>query len=104
MDSVNQANNRSKLASDLRQVFDDVDQLLSQAASATGQQAQELRERAATTLRSARYKLQDVQASALESGKAAARATDDWVRDNPWGAVGVAAGVGFLLGLLINRR
>ena len=96
--------NKAKLASDLRQVFDDVDTLLSQAATTTGQQAQELRERASTTLRNARYKLQDIQANAVESSKAAARATDDWVHDNPWGAVGVAAGLGLVLGLLISRR
>ena len=41
----------------------------------------------------------------LEDGsKAAARATDDWVHENPWAAVGVAAGVGLVLGVLISRR
>jgi ElaB/YqjD/DUF883 family membrane-anchored ribosome-binding protein len=104
METVNKNGNRTKLASDLRQVFDDVDQLLSQAATTTGQQAQELRERATATLRNARHKLQDVQASALESSKAAARATDDWVHENPWAAVGVAAGAGLVLGVLISRR
>ena len=43
-------------------------------------------------------------AAVVEKTKAAARATDDYVHDNPWKAVGVAAGVGFLLGLLVNRR
>jgi ElaB/YqjD/DUF883 family membrane-anchored ribosome-binding protein len=97
-------NSRARLAADLRQVFDDVDTLLSQAASSTGQQAQELRERATVTLRNARHKLQDAHANALESSKAAARATDDWVHENPWAAVGIAGGVGLLLGLLISRR
>ena len=36
--------------------------------------------------------------------KAAARATDDWVHENPWGSIGIAAGVGFLVGLLVSRR
>jgi len=102
-DTVNPNNSRARLAADLRQVFDDVDQLLSQAASTTGQQAQELRERAAVTLRNARHKLQDAHASAIEQSKAAARATDDWVHENPWAAVGIAAGAGLVLGLLISR-
>ena len=34
----------------------------------------------------------------------AARATDDYVHDNPWQAIGVAAAVGFLVGLVISRR
>jgi ElaB/YqjD/DUF883 family membrane-anchored ribosome-binding protein len=34
----------------------------------------------------------------------AARATDEYVHDNPWQAIGVAAAVGFLLGLVVARR
>jgi ElaB/YqjD/DUF883 family membrane-anchored ribosome-binding protein len=104
MDTVEKSVNRGKLAADLRLVLDDVDALLTQATAATGQQAQELRERASATLRAARHKLQDAQASAVESSRAAARATDNWVRENPWGAVGAAAGVAFVVGLLLNRR
>ncbi len=40
----------------------------------------------------------------MERSKEAARATDEYVHDHPWQAVGVAAGVGFLLGMLIARR
>jgi ElaB/YqjD/DUF883 family membrane-anchored ribosome-binding protein len=101
---ASQTGSRARLAADLRQVFDDVDQLLSQAATMTGQQAQDLRERASTTLRNARHKLQDAHANAYQQSKAAARATDDWVHENPWGAVGIAAGVAFVLGLLLNRN
>ena len=39
-----------------------------------------------------------------EVAKAAARATDDYVHDNPWQAIGAAAAIGFLAGLLMNRR
>ena len=40
----------------------------------------------------------------VTKSKAAARATDDYVHDHPWKAVGVAAGVGLLIGLLLNRK
>ncbi|HET7776216.1 MAG TPA: hypothetical protein VFK74_07610 [Azospira sp.] len=40
----------------------------------------------------------------MDKTKAAARATDDFVHDNPWKAVGIAAGVGLLLGVIIGRR
>ena len=46
----------------------------------------------------------DVQEVVADRAKAAARATDDFVHDNPWKAIGIAAGVGFLLGLLVNRK
>jgi ElaB/YqjD/DUF883 family membrane-anchored ribosome-binding protein len=40
----------------------------------------------------------------VEKTKAAARATDDYVHDNPWQAIGAAAVVGLILGALISRR
>ena len=40
----------------------------------------------------------------MDRAKDAARATDDYVHDNPWQAIGVAAVVGFVAGLLMNRR
>ena len=40
----------------------------------------------------------------IEKTRAAARATDDYVHENPWQAVGIGAGVGFLLGLVLGRR
>ncbi len=96
--------NREKLVTDARVVLDDVEGLLKQAASASGQQAQELRERATEALARARVKLGDAQIAIGENAKAAARATDDWVHAHPWGAIGAAAGVGFLIGLLVARH
>ena len=40
----------------------------------------------------------------MDRAKAAARATDDYVHDNPWQAIGVAAAIGLVAGLLLNRR
>lgn len=95
---------RERLVADAKVVLDDVEALLKEAATASGQQAQELRERAADSLRRARGKLHDAQAAVSENARAAARATDDWVHDHPWGAIGIGAGVGFLVGLLVSRR
>jgi ElaB/YqjD/DUF883 family membrane-anchored ribosome-binding protein len=99
-----QAINRDKLVADAKVVLDDVESLLRQAGAASGEQAQHLRERAAEALHRAKLRLHEAQAGVTESTKAAARATDNWVHDNPWGAVGIAAGVGFLIGLLVARR
>ncbi|MBX6318192.1 YqjD family protein [Pigmentiphaga sp.] len=95
---------KEKLISDVKVVLNDAEDLLKQAASSTGDRAVELRERALTSLKRAREKLLDVQDSMLERSKAAARATDDFVHDNPWRAIGIAAAVGFLAGLLVNSR
>jgi ElaB/YqjD/DUF883 family membrane-anchored ribosome-binding protein len=95
---------REQLAGDVRQVLDDVQALLSQAAESSGQQAQELRSRAAERLKGAQARLGELQHGAIERSRAAMHATDDWVHMHPWGAVGLGAGVGFLIGLLVARR
>jgi len=93
-----------KLGADLKTVLVDVEALLKQAASTTGQQAADLRERAAEQLHRASLRLGEARAAAAERSRAAARRADDWVHANPWAAAGAAAGVGFLLGMLVSRR
>ncbi len=48
--------------------------------------------------------LQQFQQKALEASKAACETTDKYVRDNPWQAVGVAAALGLVAGLILRRR
>jgi ElaB/YqjD/DUF883 family membrane-anchored ribosome-binding protein len=55
-------------------------------------------------LEQAKAKIVELEGKAVERGKAAADATDAYVHENPWKAVGIAAGGGLLLGLLLARR
>jgi ElaB/YqjD/DUF883 family membrane-anchored ribosome-binding protein len=84
--------------------LDDAEQLLRDAASSTGEKAAELRERAMVSLRRTREALYDTQDVLLDKGRRAARATDDYVHDNPWQAIGMAGFAGLLVGMLISRR
>jgi ElaB/YqjD/DUF883 family membrane-anchored ribosome-binding protein len=104
MDDTTSSINRQKLFADAKVVLDDVDALLKQAASATGKQAEELREQAAEALHKARLRMGEAQVTLREQTRKTLRDTDDWVHANPWQAVGVVAGVAFLLGLLVSRR
>jgi len=95
---------REKLVGDIKTVLTDVDALLRQAAEATGDEARELRRRAEDLLEQAQHKFTEVRDDVVRRGREATRATDEWVHDNPWGAVGIGAAVGVLLGMLIARR
>ncbi|GAB3627386.1 membrane protein [Pandoraea terrae] len=89
---------------DIKTVLADAEDLLKQAANTTGERASELSDRALTLLKQAKEKASDVQVVVVEKSKQAARVTDDYVHDHPWQAVGIAAGVGVVVGLLLNRR
>lgn len=95
---------RDALVKDFSDVLVEAETLLKQAAKESGEKATDLRSQVETKLRSAKLKLQELQDDAIDNAKAAARATDDYVHDNPWHAIGVAAAVGLLVGLVIGRR
>lgn len=95
---------KDKLVSDLKVVVADAEELLKATASQAGEKAAELRTRIQDRLRDAKVRLADAEAALIDTTKAAARATDDFVHENPWKAVGIAAGVGLLLGVIIGRR
>src|SRR2546423_1392421 len=95
---------RRSVVKDFSDVLAEAETLLKQAAAETGDRASDLRSQVEAKLLSAKLKLQDLQDDAVDRAKAAARVTDDYVRDNPWQAIGAAAAVGFLVGVLISRR
>lgn len=95
---------KDKLVSDMRIVVADAEEILRATANQAGEKVGELRERISERLRDAKVRLQDAEAAIADRTKAAARATDDFVHEHPWQAVGVAAAVALALGVLIGRR
>ena len=97
-------NFRDKLVDDFATVLSEAEEMLKRAATETGDKARDLRAQVETKLLRAKLRLQELEGEAVDRAKAAARATDDYVHDNPWQAIGIAAAVGVLIGLLMNRR
>ena len=95
---------KDKLVSDMKVVIADAEEMLRVTANQAGEKAVELRARITERLRDAKVRIQDAEAAIVDKTKAAARATDDFVHENPWQAVGVAAAIGLALGVLIGRR
>ncbi len=92
--------NKQKLVSDMKVVVADAEEILRATAGVAGEKMGDLRERFGERLRDARIRLADAEAALVDRTKAAARATDDYVHENPWRAVGLAAAVGLLLGVI----
>ena len=83
----------SNLMDELRAVIDDAEALLHATADQGGAKVQEIRARAEESLRNARERL-----------GGAGRELDSAVREHPWAAVGIAAGIGLLIGVLLSRK
>ena len=96
--------NKQRFVSDMKVVVSDAEEILRATAGVAGEKMTDLRERIGERLRDAKLRIADAEAALVDKTKAAARATDDYVNDNPWQAVGIAAGVGLLLSIIIGRR
>ena len=95
---------QEKLVTDIRAVIADAEEILLATADQTGEKIASLRARIKERVLDARIRLDAAEEVLIEKTRAAARATDDYVHENPWQAVGIGAGVGFLLGLVLGRR
>jgi len=95
---------KEKLMQDLKRVAQDVEELLKATANHTGDKIAAARARAEESLRGAQEHLFEAGHEAAAHARAAADSADDYVRENPWQAVAIAAGVAFIIGLLLARR
>ena len=93
-----------KFMDELRTVIADAEELLRATAGDVGPKVQEVRERAEESLRAARARMQEAGHAAEARAREAAREVDQQVHENPWTAVGVATGVGLIVGILLGRR
>jgi ElaB/YqjD/DUF883 family membrane-anchored ribosome-binding protein len=98
------AASKEKLAQDLKIVIADLEDLVRATASVAEQKVAAAREKAQHNLQRAKVKLAEVEDVIIDRSKQAARATDEYVHEHPWRAVGVAAGIGIIIGMLISRR
>ena len=95
---------KDKLMEDMKVVVSDAEELLRATANQTGERIAAARAKAGESLQVAKVRLAEAQASVVEKVKVAAKTTDDYVHENPWQSVGIAAALGLLLGALISRR
>jgi len=95
---------KEKLVQDFKLVIADAEELLKATAAQAGEKVAAARERIQDRLHSAKIKLAEAEEAVMLKTREAARVTDEFVHDKPWYAVGIAAGVGLIIGLLIGRR
>ncbi|MFZ0469938.1 MAG: DUF883 family protein [Thiogranum sp.] len=104
MEKVSDEVTKEQLVADFKRVVTDAEALLKATAKHGGEEFADVRARAEDSLKVAKARLAEERAALLGRTKDAARATDAYIHENPWQAIGVAAGVGLVVGLLTGRR
>lgn len=95
---------KQKLVEDLKIVIADAEEILRATADLAGEKVVELRGQISERLEDAKTRLIDVENKLIGRTRAAAHATDVYVKENPWQAVGIAASIGLLIGIFASRR
>jgi len=95
---------KTKLVSDLKILVGDAEELLRATTNQAGEKVAVARQKIEQSLIEGKKALADAEKTLISKSKECAEVADDYVRENPWSAVGIAAGVGLLLGLLLRGR
>ena len=93
-----------RLMADLQAVVRDTENLRKATAGDASERAAKARAHAEESLHKARARMSELEHDLAARTREAAQKTNAYVHDNPWPSIGVAAGVGLLVGLLIGRR
>ncbi len=92
--------NTEKLITNLKRVATESEELLKTTAGAVGDKAHEVRERLSDALETAKRNCRELEEKAIDGAKA----TDKVIREHPYQSIGVAFGVGLLIGVLVTRK
>jgi ElaB/YqjD/DUF883 family membrane-anchored ribosome-binding protein len=103
MEPIEREISRERIVADLKTLINDAEELLKATATQAGDKITVARQRIEQSLIEGRKSLADAERVLVERSKEAADIADDYVRENPWSAIGIAAGVGLVIGLLLRR-
>lgn len=95
---------KGKMVDDFRSIVNDADELLQATAKVSGEGFNITRAKFEQKIRTAKASLADAEQLVIDKAKQAATATDTYVKENPWTSVGVATGLGILIGFLVAKR
>lgn len=104
MEKLSDQFNKEQLINEFKVVVADAEALLKATANTGDDKLSELRAKAEESIGIAKTRIMDIQTEVLAKTKAAAKATDAYVHENPWRSIGFAASLGVVVGLLISRR
>ncbi|MCK9984214.1 MAG: hypothetical protein AzoDbin1_00686 [Azoarcus sp.] len=95
---------KDKLVRDLKSVGADADGLLKEVANSTAEEFAAVRTKIEGKLGEAKSRLDSSRLAVTEKARRSADATHEYVVENPWKVLGIAAAAGIIIGILMSRR
>lgn len=104
MEQIMNADLTQKLITDYKVLMTDTETLVKATASQSADKIAAARDRMQSALLELKPRLANAEAVLRDNARDTLSATDEYVHQNPWTAMGVAAGVGVVIGLLVTRH
>ena len=95
---------RNQLASDIHVLVSDAEEQLKSTAAYPGESVSAARAKFQATLENVKGRATAAQSAAMGKVDETAKASYDYVRENPWKTVGVAVAVGLVVGVLLHKK
>jgi ElaB/YqjD/DUF883 family membrane-anchored ribosome-binding protein len=92
------------LGEEIGNLVEAMEEVFAAASADSGEKISELKGQAEATARKAKAQLSTLEKRAVAKARKIAADSDDYVHDNPWAAIGIGAGLGLLLGLVMGRK
>lgn len=96
--------NTNSISSEFKHFLSDIEDLVSQATSLTGEDLARVKNTLNERITVAKASLEEISDSIVQKARNGATATNNYVHQQPWAAVGAGATIGLLVGILISRR
>jgi ElaB/YqjD/DUF883 family membrane-anchored ribosome-binding protein len=105
----NMENSQSRLArervmADLKTLASDAEELLKATAGDVSDKAKDARSRVMSALDRAKTTYSDLQEHGIESARVAVKQADEAIRSHPYESIGIAFGLGLLIGAVVRRK
>jgi ElaB/YqjD/DUF883 family membrane-anchored ribosome-binding protein len=94
----------SRIAGEFTNFVSDVEDLVKQTTSLTGEELTQAKLKLSQRLTDAKNTVSEFGGAVAARAKKTADATNDYVQNEPWKAVGIGAAFGLLLGVVLSRR
>jgi ElaB/YqjD/DUF883 family membrane-anchored ribosome-binding protein len=94
----------SALSREVQYFLADIEDLVKATTSLTGEELARAKVKLAERIAAAKASVGQMGGAIADGTRHAAQATDSYVHERPWQAIGIGAGLGVLVGFLLARR
>jgi ElaB/YqjD/DUF883 family membrane-anchored ribosome-binding protein len=97
-------NMKATASVEIKNLLADVEELVARIADMQDADLERVRDKVQRAVDSAKQSLSEGADSVRRQAQSVADSADDYIRESPWQAVGIAALVGAVVGMLLTRR